>query len=84
MTHDALRAPSPPPRRVSENPEIPLSSERIGELFDGASTTAGLVVTEKKALGIPAVWRAVNLIDALRSRRCRCTPTGPMARYGSW
>lgn len=58
-----LFAPLVRPRAESlENPEIPLSSERIGELFDGASTTAGPVVTEKKALGIPAVWRAVNLI----------------------
>ena len=51
------------PRAASlENPAVPLSSEKIGELFSGTATTAGVKVTEKKALSIPAVWRAVNLI----------------------
>lgn len=43
---------------------MPISSSSILEFIgaDGSKTHAGVNVTEKKALGLPAVWRAVNLI----------------------
>ena len=56
-------APMIRPRAESlESPQVPISSDRIVELFGGEKSAAGVTVTEKKALGIPAVWRAVNLI----------------------
>ncbi len=46
-----------------ESPQTPLSAPNIVELFDGgAATNAGVRVNEKTSLGMPAVWRAVNLI----------------------
>lgn len=56
-------APLVRPRNASlENPEVPISSDKVTELFDGAPVASGVSVSEKKVLGIPAVWRAVNLI----------------------
>lgn len=45
-----------------ENPQTPLSSPNIVSLFGGGTTAAGVSVTETSSLGLPAVWRAVNLI----------------------
>lgn len=45
-----------------EKPEVPISSDQVVELFGGERSAAGVSVTEAKALGIPAVWRAVALI----------------------
>jgi HK97 family phage portal protein len=46
-----------------ESPRVPLSSPTILEfLGQGATTSAGVRVTEEGAAGLPAVWRAVNVI----------------------
>jgi HK97 family phage portal protein len=50
--------------RNVENPAVSLSSPTaVAELF-GASgkSAAGITVSEAKALGVPAVWQAVNVI----------------------
>lgn len=49
-------------RNSLEDPQVPISSPQIVELFGGAKSASGVAVTEAKALGIPAVWRAVALI----------------------
>lgn len=47
-----------------ESPQVPISSASVAELFDaGSKTTAGMSITEKKSLAMPAVWRAINLIS---------------------
>lgn len=54
---------APRPRNASvENPAVPISSASVAELFDGVGSAAGVHVSEKKSLAMPAVWRAVNLI----------------------
>lgn len=45
-----------------ENPDVPLSSPNILSLFGASNTSAGISVSETSSLGLPAVWRAVNLI----------------------
>lgn len=62
-----------------ENPEVSISSERVVELFGGEKSSAGVAVTEKKVLGIPAVWRAVNLIAGATAS----LPFGPYRADGS-
>lgn len=47
---------------VSLNPGQPLSASTLLSLVGGGKTHAGPKVTEEKSLGMPAVWRAVNLI----------------------
>lgn len=46
----------------AERTEVPLTSSTLLELFGGHSTASGVSVTPEKAVGLPAVWRAVNLI----------------------
>lgn len=46
-----------------ENPQVPISSPEVAKLFDGHPSSAGPLVSEKRSLAIPAVWRAVNLIS---------------------
>jgi HK97 family phage portal protein len=47
-----------------ESPLVPMTGSNIVDLFMGGDhrTSAGVAVTEIKSLGIPAVWRAVQLI----------------------
>ena len=47
--------------RSIENPSVPLSTFD-GDLFGSFKSTVGVTVNEAKALGVPAVWQAVNLI----------------------
>jgi len=51
-------------RGAAENPLVPLSSPRaLQDLFDvEISTVPGVVVDEKTALSVPAVWSAVNFL----------------------
>jgi HK97 family phage portal protein len=53
-----------PAARSLENPATPLNlnDDDALEILGGGATAAGVRVTERKALGYPAVWRAVNLI----------------------
>jgi HK97 family phage portal protein len=61
------------PRASLENPLIPISSSSLVQLLGGeAPSSAGKSVTPRTALGIPAVWRAVNLI----STTCAGLPLG--------
>jgi HK97 family phage portal protein len=55
----------PPKARSIENPNVPLSldSDEAFEAFGAERTPSGVRVTPKKALGYPAVWRAVSLIS---------------------
>lgn len=50
------------PRASLENPHLPLTSTALVDWLGGTPVHAGVSVNEKSALGMPAVWRAVNLI----------------------
>jgi len=45
----------------AENPAIPLTDTTLLSLFGGMSTPSGVNVTVEKAMGLPAMWRAVTL-----------------------
>jgi HK97 family phage portal protein len=45
-----------------ESPTVPLTSGTLVDLFGGKAAASGKRVTEHSSLGMPAVWRAVNLI----------------------
>lgn len=51
-------------KRNLENPQIPVSSDQLVTMFlgDYAAGSSGEVVTIDTALGVPAVWAAVNFI----------------------
>ncbi|HEY9416864.1 MAG TPA: phage portal protein [Pseudonocardia sp.] len=49
-------------RASIESPAVPLTSTTLLELFGGPKVHAGVAVNEQGSLGMPAVWRAVNLI----------------------
>lgn len=49
-------------RNSVENPATPLTSATILDWLGGPPNASGVTVNEKTALGMPAVWRAVNLI----------------------
>lgn len=53
---------SQPRNATIENPQTPIGSQEIVSVFGGETSTAGVTVSEKKSLAMPAVWRAVNLI----------------------
>ncbi|SDK30556.1 phage portal protein, HK97 family [Lentzea albidocapillata subsp. violacea] len=50
-------------RASPENPAVPLTSASLVEWLGGARTDAGVQVSERSALHMPAVWRAVTLIS---------------------
>jgi len=45
-----------------ESPQVSISSAEVGLLFGGETVSAGVQVTEERALGLPAVFRAVNVV----------------------
>lgn len=49
-------------RAQLENPTYPLTSTTLLDMLSGPKGAAGMAVTEPGSLGMPAVWRAVNLI----------------------
>lgn len=50
-------------RSQAENPNIPLSGATLAMLFgESFASETGISVTPEKALGVPAVWSAVNFI----------------------
>lgn len=67
-----------------ESPQTPLTSTTLLEVFGGSPTSAGVSVTETGSLGLPAVWRAVNLIagtaSSLPLHAYRSLPTGGRER----
>ena len=50
-------------RATFESPTVPLTSATLLDWLVGPRTHAGVTVNEKKALGMPAVYRAVNLLS---------------------
>lgn len=51
-------------RRASpENPDTPLTSAALLDIFGGADTDAGVSVSPLRAMGFTPVWRAVRLIS---------------------
>lgn len=65
-----------------ENPTVPVSSENFLEFFlgDNGNSASGVSVTVDNAMGIPAVWAAVNFlagtIAGLPLKHYRKTETG--------
>lgn len=57
-----LLGPLLSPRASIENPAVPISSSTILDWLGLKPTAAGVNVTEKTSLGMPAVWQSVNLI----------------------
>lgn len=49
--------------RSLENPAISLASDEAFEIFGATKSVSGVRVSRNKALGYPAVWRAVSLIS---------------------
>lgn len=49
-------------RRSVENPQHPLTSQALIDVMVGPATDAGVNVSEKSALGLPAAYRAIALI----------------------
>jgi HK97 family phage portal protein len=49
-------------RASLENPAIPISSREILNLLGSGTSAAGVSVTLENALGVPAVWAAVNFL----------------------
>jgi HK97 family phage portal protein len=49
-------------RSSLENPQVPLTAATLIDVFGGPQTDAGVSVSEAGSLGIPAVWRAVQVI----------------------
>ena len=50
--------------RSIENPQVPISSQNIVALLDfGGVSAAGVNVTIDAALGVPAIWAAVNFLS---------------------
>lgn len=50
------------PQAGLQNPAVPLTSSALIGWLGGTPASSGRVVTERTALGLPSVWRAVNLI----------------------
>jgi HK97 family phage portal protein len=54
----------PKEQRSIENPSVSLSDPNAWQiLFGGGASAAGVSVTPEKALGVPAVWAAINFIS---------------------
>jgi HK97 family phage portal protein len=49
-------------RASVEDPRYPMTSSTLIDLFGGPKAASGVGVSEGSSLGMPAVWRAVNLI----------------------
>ena len=61
----AFSRESAPRNAVIESPAVPLTSATLLEWMGQGPTTSGISVTETSALGMTAVWRAVNLISGV-------------------
>lgn len=48
-----------------ENPGVPLTSTTLLDWLAGPKSHSGVHVNEQRSLGMPAVWRAVNLISGV-------------------
>lgn len=52
-------------RATLESPQTPITSASLLELFNGPPAESGMVVTERTALHMPAVWRAVSVVASV-------------------
>jgi HK97 family phage portal protein len=52
-------------RNSIESPAVPLTSTTLLDWMGSGPTSAGIAVSETTALGMPAIWRAVNLISGV-------------------
>lgn len=50
-------------QRSLENPQVPLTAANLVELLDGAKNHSGVVVNERTALSLIAVYRCVEMIS---------------------
>ena len=50
------------PRNTVESPLVPLTSTTLVDWLGGPTVKAGVTVSETSSIGVPAVWRSVNLI----------------------
>lgn len=58
------KKPEPEARSSVENPSVPLSAANLVSLLGMSGVSAsGINVTVEKALGVPAVWAAINFIS---------------------
>lgn len=64
LIRSAIEMYRQPRNATIESPAVPLTDTSLIELFGGAPATAGVTVTETSAMGMTAVWRAVNLISS--------------------
>jgi HK97 family phage portal protein len=59
-----LRRNAPLEERTSpESPQFPLTSATLVDWLTGPRVAAGVAVNERKSLGMPAVWRAVQILS---------------------
>lgn len=74
-------------RNSIQNPEIPLTSENLLDYLGVEKTFSGKSVTEVTALGLPSVWRAMqvtcNVPAALPFHAFRETDTGRVRATGN-
>jgi HK97 family phage portal protein len=49
--------------RSAENPAVPLTSQTLVDMLIGPTGDSGVTVTQKTALGMPAVYRAIALLS---------------------
>lgn len=50
--------------RTIEHPAVPIDGKSLTRWFgDGASAASGVKVTKDSAMGLPAIWRGVNLLS---------------------
>lgn len=54
-------------RSSPENPAVPLTNATLSDWLGGPRSDAGVQVTEKSALHMPAVWRSVAVIAGVAS-----------------
>ncbi len=57
-----LRSMLGQPRAGLESPATPITTEGILDILGPGASSSGAVVTEERAVGLSAVWRAVNLL----------------------
>jgi HK97 family phage portal protein len=66
LIRDARAVLARQPRNATvESPAVPLTSQSLLEWMGPGRTAAGVHVNEQSALGMTAVWRAVNLISGV-------------------
>ena len=60
--------PEPQAARNVNDPTKPLTAASLLSLFGGQPSTAGVMVNERRALGLSAVWACVNVVSSAIAR----------------